>query len=361
LVYNGGISKTFWLCQEKGSLSVSITLKDIARRVNRSVTTVSRALHDYDDVNEETRQLVKRTAREMGYMPNVVAQRLQKRRTDTLGVILPTFGPRLSDPHFGEVLAGVGDQIARAGFDLLISITGPDMDELEAYRQKITGKRLDGVLVIRTLRHDKRIEFLLSESMPFVAYGRTLDDCDFPYVDVDYMVGMRALVQHLGDLGHKRIGCVVGSPEFTFVFYQLEGFRQAMINCGLSVDESLVIEADLTQRGGYGAAQTLLSQSDPPTAIIASNDLMALGVMSAAQDQGLDVGRDIAVSGFDDIPLAETSHPTLTTIGLPAHRLGELMGQMLVSLALEEPLPDRHVLVQPSLIIRQSTSLDLWL
>jgi LacI family transcriptional regulator len=347
--------------KEKGSSSVTVTLKDIARRVDRSVTTVSRALHDYTDVNEETRELVKRTAREMGYMPNVAAQRLQKRRADTLGVVLPTFGPRLSDPHFGEVLAGVGDWAARAGFDLLISIADPSVDELETYRQKISGRRVDGVLVIRTRCYDRRTELLLSQDVPFVAYGRTLKDADFPYVDVDYVAGMHALVEHLSDLGHRQIGCVVGPHDFTFVHYQIEGFRQAMADCSLLVDESLIIEADLTQRGGYGAAQTLLSQSDPPTAIITGNDLMALGAMSAAQDQGLDVGRDIAVSGFDDIPLAETSHPTLTTVRLPAHRLGELMGQMLVALIQGEPLPERHVLVKPSLIIRQSTSLDLWL
>jgi LacI family transcriptional regulator len=340
---------------------VTVTLKDIARRVNRSVTTVSRALHDYDDVNEETRELVKRTAREMGYMPNVVAQRLQKRRADTLGLILPAFGPRLSDPHFGEVLAGVGDEVARAGFDLLISIADPKLGTLEAYHQKISGRRLDGVLVVRTRCYDERVELLLSLNVPFVAYGRTLDGKDFPYVDVDHLAGMCTAVQHLGELGHQRIGCVVGSPDFSFVHFQLEGFRKAMVACALPVDEGLIIEADLTQRGGYGAAQTLLSQSDPPTAIVTSNDLMALGVMSAAQDQGLDVGRDIAVSGFDDIPLAETSHPTLTTVRQPAHRLGQLMGQMLAALARGEPLAERHVLVQPSLIIRQSTSLDLWL
>jgi DNA-binding LacI/PurR family transcriptional regulator len=130
---------------------------------------------------------------------------------------------------------------------------------------------------------------------------------------------------------------------------------------GLSLDDDLIIEADLTQRGGYGAAQTLLSQSEPPTAIVASNDLMALGVMSAAQDQGLDVGRDIAIAGFDDIPLAETSHPTLTTVRLPAHRVGQLMGNMLVALARGETPAEPQVLVTPSLIIRQSTSLDLWL
>jgi LacI family transcriptional regulator len=340
---------------------VTVTLKDIAERVNRSVTTVSRALHDYDDVNESTRELVKRTAREMGYMPNVVAQRLQKQRADTLGLILPIFGPRLSDPHFGEVLAGVGDVVAQAGFDLLISIPDPRLDMLDAYYQKVSGRRLDGVLVVRTRCRDERVEFLLGHQVPFVAYGRTLDGEEFPFVDVDHAAGMRALMHHLNDLGHQRVGCVIGSPDYSFVHYQLEGFRQAMDACGLSVDKSLIIEADLTQRGGYGAAQTLLSQSEPPTAIVSSNDLMALGVMSAAQDQGLDVGRDIAVAGFDDIPLAETSHPTLTTVRQPAHRLGQLMGHMLVALAQGESLAERHVLVQPSLIIRQSTSLDLWL
>jgi LacI family transcriptional regulator len=338
-----------------------VTLKDIARQVDRSVTTVSRALHDYDDVNEETRELVKRTAREMGYMPNVVAQRLRKQRTDTVGVVLPRFGPRLSDPHFGEVLAGIGDQVSRIGLDLLISITGPDMDDLEAYQEQINGKRVDGVLVLRTRCHDERIQFLLEQGVPFVAYGRTLDNVDFPYVDVNYVAGMQAVIEHLCDLGHQRIGCVIGPPDFTFVHYQLEGFRQTGAGCNLPFEESLVVAADLSQRGGYGAAQTLLSQNEPPTAIVASNDLMALGVMSAAQDQGLDVGRDLAVAGFDDIPLAETSHPSLTTLRHPAHRLGELMGQILVELTQGGSPHERQVLVEPSLIIRQSTSLDLWL
>ena len=340
---------------------MTITLKDVARQVNRSITTVSRALHNYEDVSQETRDLVRRAAREMGYTPNVVAQRLQKRRADTLGLILPTFGPRLSDPHFGEVLVGVGDEIARAGFDLLISITAPNQDELEAYRQKISGRRVDGVLVVRTRCHDERVKFLLDSRMPFVAYGRVLDGWDYPYVDVDHVAGMCSVIQHFNDLGHERIAFVAGSSDFTSVHYQLEGFRQAMALCALPVDENLIVEAELTQKGGYGAAQTLFSQSDPPTAIVASNDLMALGVMSAAQDQGLDVGRDIAVAGFDDIPLADTSHPTLTTVRQPAYRLGQLVGQMLVAVAGGEPLAERHVLVEPSLLIRQSTDLDLWL
>jgi DNA-binding LacI/PurR family transcriptional regulator len=340
---------------------MTVTLKDIARQVNRSVTTVSRALHNYDDVSQETRELVQRTAREMGYTPNVVAQQLQKRRTDALGIILPTFGPRLSDPLFGEVLAGVADEVANEGFDLLISIADSKLDELEAYRQKINSQRVDGILVVHTRRHDERIKLLLDRHTPFVAYGRILDDWDIPYVDTDYTAGMCSLTQHLSDLGHKRIGFISGSPDLTYVHYQLEGFRQALTANASPADDDLIVEADLSQRGGYRAAQTLLSQDDPPTAIVSSNDLMALGAISAAQDQGLDVGRDIAIAGFDDIPQAETSHPTLTTVHQPGRRLGQLMGQMLIAEVRGEPLSQRHVLASPSLIIRQSTNLDLWL
>lgn len=340
---------------------MTVTLKDIARQVNRSVTTVSRALHDYDDVSPETRELVKRTALEMGYAPNVVAQRLQKQRADTVGLILPAFGPRLSDPHFGDVLAGVAEEIASAGFDLLISMADSASDGLDAYRQKIVGRRLDSVLVIRTQRHDQRIRFLLHRDMPFVANGRVLDDWEFPYVDVDHAKGMWAVVHHVAELGHQRIAFITGSPELTFVHYQLEGFRQGMANASLPTDDSLIVEADMTQRGGYKGAQILLSHTISPTAIVASNDLMALGVMSAVQDQGLEVGRDVAVVGFDDIPMADTSHPTLTTVHQPAAHMGQVLGQMLISVAWGKTLTRPQVLVEPSLVIRQSTSLDLWL
>ena len=339
----------------------TVTLKDIAHQVNRSITTVSRALHDCEDVSPETRAVVKRTALQMGYAPNVVAQRLQKQRAETVGLVLSGHGPRLSDPVFGDLLSGVADEIGRAGLDLLISIAhGPD-DELEAYRQRISGRRVDSVLVLRTRCHDSRVAFLLERRVPFVANGRVLDECDFPYVDVDHGRGMCSLVHHLSQLGHRRIAFAAGPFELTSVHYQCEGFRQAVVECHLEGDDYLVVEAELTQRGGYDAAQALLSQSAPPTAIVTSSDLMALGVMSAVQDHGLEVGRDVAVAGFDDIPLAETSHPTLTTVKQPAYHMGKTVGQMLVAVAWGQTLPRPHVLVEPSLIIRQSTNLDLWL
>jgi len=340
---------------------VTVTLKDIARQVNRSVTTVSRALHDYADVSPETRALVRRTAEQLGYVPNVVARRLQKQRAEAVGLILPSYGPRLSDPFFGDTLSAAAEEITRAGLDLLISIAHRPEDEVEPYYQRVGERRVDSVWVVHTRCHDTRIAYLLERRVPFVASGRVLEDWVFPCVDVDYAQGMHSLVSHLVQLGHRRIAFASDSAELTSVHYQREGFRRAIEEFGLGFDKDLIVENSPTQRGGYDAAQTLLSHRDPPTAIVASNDLMALGVMSAIQDQGLEVGSDVAVAGFGDIPLAETSHPTLTTVRLPAQQMGRLAGQMLVMSALRQEIPNPYILLQPALIIRQSTDLDLWL
>ncbi|MGC8878684.1 MAG: LacI family DNA-binding transcriptional regulator [Anaerolineae bacterium] len=340
---------------------MTVTLKDIARQVNRSVTTVSRALHDYADVSPETRALVRRTAEQLGYVPNVVARRLQKQRADAIGLILPSYGPRLSDPLFGDILSAAADEITRAGLDLLVSIAHRPEDEVEPYCQRVGERRVDSVWVVHTRCHDLRIAYLLERRVPFVASGRVLEDWSFPCVDVDYARGMQSLVSHLVQLGHRRIAFASESAKLTFVHFQREGFRRAVQEYGLEIDEDLIVENSPTQRGGYDAAQTFLSRRDAPTAIIAGNDLMALGVMSAIQDQGLEVGSDVAVAGFGDIPLAETSHPTLTTVRLPAQQMGRLVGQMLVMSAWGQEIPNPYVLLQPALIIRQSTDLGLWL
>ena len=340
---------------------MDVTLRDIAKKVNRSVTTVSRALHGYDDVSPETTTLILQTAEDMGYFPNTAAQRLQKRRADTVGLILSPTEPSLSDPTFGDILASIADEIAKSDFDLLISVAKSVPNILESYRRKVSGGSIDTVLVVRTKCHDVRVQYLLDHDIPFVASGRVADLNEFPFVDIDYARGMRELIRHLADLGHKRVGFVSGSPDYMFVSLQRQGFKEACERAGISASTDLTMLSDLTQKGGYRGAQHLLSSNKPPTAIVASNDLMALGAMSAVQDHGLEVGRDVAVAGFDGIPMTETSHPTLTTVQQPTQHVGRLLGRMLVASAEGRSMAEPHVVVEPSLVIRQSTNIDLWL
>lgn len=334
---------------------MAVTLKDIAKAVGKSVSTVSSALNDYADVSQETKELVRRVAREMGYTPNIAAQQLRKRRADTLGLILPTFAPRFSDPFFSELLAGIGNQAAAYGFDLLVSVQAPGPDEEEAYRRMVSGRRVDGLLVVRTRRNDPRIAFLVERDFPFVAFGRTEQGFDFPYVDEDGVLGIRLATQHLIERGHRRIAFIAPPCELMFAVHRMAGFRRTLEESGLALDESLIVAGDLTQRNGHELAGDLLERPDRPTAIVACNDLMALGAMAAAQERGLVVGQDIAITGFDDILPAQYSHPPLTTIHQPIYQIGGMICEMLIQCIRGEELVERHVLLEPSLIVRRSS------
>jgi LacI family transcriptional regulator len=312
-------------------------------------------LNDFDDVSAETKELIRRTAAEMGYVPNSLAQRFQKRKTDTIGLILPTFGPRFSDPFFSELLAGIGNVAANRGYDLLVSTRAPGDEELQTYRQMVQGHRVDGLVVVRTRRQDERIEYLRSVEFPFVAFGRAEGELDFPYVDEDGLTGMKLVADHLVDLGHQRIACIASPPDLMFSQYRLDGLRSRMQECNVPLDSDLIRVGDLTQRSGYEQATELLALPSPPTAIVAFNDLMAFGAMSAAQNRGLIVGLDVSIAGFDNIPMAAHSHPPLTTVDQPIYQIGSMVCEMLVKCVKNVVLQQTQVLLQPELIVRESS------
>jgi LacI family transcriptional regulator len=336
---------------------MSVGLKEIARRVGRSVTTVSRALAGYDDVSEATREEVRRVALELGYEPNIIARQLQKQRTDTIALILPTYGPRFSDPFFSEFLAGVGNEAARQGFDLLVSTRSPGEEEEHAYLKNIRSRRVDGFILVRTRRRDPRISLLRKHNYPFVVFGRVEGANDFPLVDEDSELGIKLVVEHLIERGHSRLAFIAASSDFMFAHYRLSGFINTLQAHGLPVDATLIREGDLTQRAGREVGGWLLDLPHPPTAIVACNDLMALGAISAAQERGLVVGQEIGITGFDDTPWAEHAHPSLTTIHQPIYRIGAMVCEMLVQTIKGETLAEPQILLQPSLVVRQSSGI----
>lgn len=338
---------------------MAATLKDIARHVGVSITTASRALAGYDDVAEETRQKVRDAADKLGYYPNLTARRLQKRRSDTLGFIMPTHNPRFADPFFSEFIAGIGNEAARHEYDLLVSTHGPDSpDELAAYERATHGGWVDGLIVVRTRENDRRIQLLCERNFPFVAFGRTDDDLDFPYVDEDSTAGMRLLVRHLIGLGHERIGYISPPAGLMFGAYRRRGYFEMMAENALSIDERWVVEGDMTQRGGADAAGQLLDLDQTLTAIICGNDLMAIGAINRLQHLGLTVGRDIAVAGFDDIPLAAYTSPSLTTVRQPIYEIGQQTCSMLIDIINGRVPQNAHVMLTPELIVRASSGTE---
>jgi LacI family transcriptional regulator len=333
----------------------SSTLKSLSKATGFSVTTVSRALGGFDDVNQETRRVILEEAQRQGYEPNLQARLLQGQRSQTVGLIMPTYGPRFSDPFFSEFVGGIGNEAASAGFDLLLSTHAPTPDEIESYRRMISSRRVDGFILSRVRMNDARIEFLLREKMPFVVFGRTQSSQEYVFIDVDGEAGQRELTKHLLDVGHERIAYITPPQNLTFTQLRVRGFHQAMSARALGVPPQYLIEGDLTEAGGYRAAEALLTLAEPPSAIMTGNDLMAFGVMSLIQSRGLRVGVDIAVGGFDDIPAAEHVHPGLTTIHQPIYQIGQQVTRLLLDMIAGNPPEQSGTLLLPRLIVRGST------
>ncbi len=332
-----------------------VTLKTLADETGYSITTVSRALAGYNDVSASTRDLIVATATRMDYQPNLLARQLQSQRTHTVGLILPAYGPAFADSFFGEFLTGVGTAAASASYDLLLAAQVAELEELTAYQRLVGSSRVDGVIVIRTRRKDARLIFLHEARIPFVAYGRSEADFDFSYVDVDGELGLRQLTQHFINLSHRRIGYISAPADLMFAEHRLRGYQKALTANGLSFDHTLIAEGDLTENGGLAGGAYLLQQTPRPTALIAANDLMAIGAMTAVRQAGLCVGQDVAVGGYDNTPLAAHTNPPLTSVSQPVHQIGQQICRLLID-QLHDPHPElAHHLLEPQLIIRASS------
>ncbi len=336
---------------------MQITLKDVARLSGCSVTTVSRALAGYDDVNEHTRQRILAAARQLGYQPNLVARGLRSQTTQTLGLIIPANDRSFSGDFFSQLMLGSSDEAALHHYDLLISVQKSDEAELAAYHRIVGGNRVDGVILARTRQADPRIAYLTSKNLPFVVSGRSApgERTDFPYIDVDSQHGIGLATTHLLELGHRHIGLLLPPEGMAFTDYRLAGYRNTLQGADIPFRPEYVVFGDLMRSGGYEGANFLLDQHPELTALVACNDLMAIGAISALQKRGLQVGSDISVTGFDDIPAAEHTHPALTTIHQPIYEIGQRLAHMLISLIEGVQWVETQIMLSPTLVIRSSS------
>ena len=335
---------------------MTITIHEVARKLNLSITTVSRALDGYDDVAESTRLRVLETARQMGYSPNQAARQLRRRRSDILGYILPTDKPRFSDPFYAEFISGLGDEAAAQGYDLMVSTAPPDTErEQLTYERWTRGRKVAGLALNRLRINDWRVQYLTQAGFPFVTLERSLDPGEYGSVEVNGQRWLRALVDHLVSLGYQRIAYIGASANLKIQADRFSGYQEGLKAHGLTFDPILVAAGDLTAESGYQAAALLLALPNPPTAITCVNDLTAIGVLHAARQSGRQVGKDLAVTGFDGIAGAEHTQPPLTTVNQPVYHIARRMAQMLAALIAHEALPELHAQIEPILQIREST------
>jgi LacI family transcriptional regulator len=335
---------------------MSVTIRDVAQKLNLSITTISRALDGYEDVSEDTRRLVIQTAQEMGYAPNQAARQLRRKRADSIGYILPADRPRFSDPFFAEFVAGLGDEASMHDLDLLVSSAPPDsLFEQRAYERWIHSHKVDGIILNRMRLYDWRVQYLARIDFPFATFERSLDAVAYPSVEVDGKRWFRTLIEHLAQRGYRRIAYIGTTSNLKIQFDRFSGYQEGIKQIGLDVDPELVVEGNLTTESGYHAALQMLRLENPPTAIACIDDLTAIGVLHAAREMGRTVGRDLAVVGYDGIEGFMHTQPPLTTVNQPVYQIARQLIRMLVKRIAGEPLSTERIYVAPVLEINQSS------
>jgi len=336
-----------------------MNLKDLSQKLGLSPTTVSRALNGYPEVNETTREKVVAAASRYNYKPNTRAIRLATGRAMAVGHVIPVeTRHEIVNPIFADFIAGAGETYSKAGYDLILSIV-PDGDEARVYREMKSRGNVDGVIVHSPKHDDFRIRLLHEIGMPFVVHGRaTQADLPYSWVDVNNRRAFRRATDFLLDLGHRRIGLVNGLEFMDFAIRRRNGYTESLADRGIATDPALMQSIEMTEGLGYQAVQRMLGLPNPPTALLLSSMIIALGARRAIDERGLRVGRDISIIIHDD-DLSYMKNggdvPIFTATRSSVREAGRLAAAMLLeTIAGNTPAPSSRLL-EAELIIGQST------
>ncbi|MBC3931013.1 LacI family DNA-binding transcriptional regulator [Undibacterium curvum] len=328
------------------------TMKQVAEKARVSTTTVSHVINNTRVVSEDARERVLSVIQELRYIPSAVARSLKNDRTHTLGMMIPNN----SNPYFAEVIQGIEDASFKLGYNIILCNSYDDPKKQAAYIRVLMEKRIDGLILVSSGSDEDLSQLLADEGIPKVLVDREVTGVAADFIEADHVQGGYEATRYLLSLGHHKIACVAGPDTLLPSGGRVTGYMQALKEAGIAFRPDYLIHADFTSQGGYNAFQQLLALSDRPTAIFASNDLMAIGGICAANAAGVSIPKDLSVIGYDDIALASFSNPPLTTIAQPKHAIGQLTAQTLVKRIAEPDAPLRREMLKSALIIRQSTA-----
>jgi LacI family transcriptional regulator len=327
------------------------TIREVADRAGVSIATVSHVLNDTRFVSDDLRSRVQQAMRDLGYQPNRLARSLRSGKSHTVGLVLPDS----SNPYFAEVARSVQSTAFELGYSVLLCNTDGELDKEALYGALLIEKQVDGVILIAAGASGQHMRDLQQRGIPLAVVDRASPDAFVDSVQIDNRAGGRLAAQHLVDLGHRRIACIGGPPEVYPSYDRVYGYLDARRAADLPDDADTVINANFRPDGGYAATRHLLSLPEPPTAIFACNDLMAMGAIGAIVECGLRCPQDVSVVGFDDMHLARYTNPPLTTVAQPKVEMGRQAMLLLLERMNAPVLPIRSLLLEAMLVVRSST------
>jgi len=326
------------------------TQEDVARRAGVSTTTVSHVINETRFVSRELRQRVYEAMEALDYQPNAIARSLRRRESEQIGVIVPD----IAYPFLAEVARGIEDTAFRLGYNVIFCSSHQDSVKELACLDLARTRQVDGIIVLGAGSDPEHVAELIERGTPVVSCNQQFRDFPVDTVVADNERAGFQATRHLLSLGHHRIACMAGPQEVAISATRLEGYRLALGDMGIPVPEGMVTHADFGNRGGFDAMNRLLDLSEPPSAVFACNDLMAMGALCAASKRRLRVPQDVAIIGCDDIALAAFTNPSLTTVALPKHELGTLAVELLVQRIKDGDRPVEEHILPVRMVMRDS-------
>jgi len=332
------------------------TIFDVAKRAGVSIGTVSRVLNNRDRVSQETRERVLQAIRELDYHPNSLAQRLASQQTDTIGLVMPS----VNDPFFYEIVRGVEEVVTAAGFGLMI-VCQPRQTSESHYGRMFQQRTVDAMILVAIDVYPDEIRTFINNGV-LVAFIQQHPRKNVPAVTADNYGGMVELTEHLIGHGYRRFAYITGTDHTPDNRERLSAIRNTLSAHGLSLPPEAIAEGNYLRGSGYPAMLRLLDLPERPEVVIAGNDQMAADAILAAQERGLTIPDDLAVVGFDDVPLASYIQPTLTTVHQPVHEMGVHAARLVLDLlrahAEGKDMVAPRVILPTKLVIRRSCGCD---
>jgi LacI family transcriptional regulator len=333
-----------------------VTSLDVAKAAGVSRTTVSMVLNNVKgaQISDETRQLVIKTAGQLGYVPNAAAQALVSNRSQTVGLVMARQSHHIiADAFLNLILDGMLKSVHKHGMRLLIEIVEPKHQQ-ETYMHLARAKHIDGLVLAGVRQDDEGIDTLIREGIPVVLIG-SLPEANICMVDVDNRAAAYKATAHLIHLGHTKIACITNAAlEFSAPAERLAGYRDALAAAGLTFDERLVRCGDYDMQSGYQQMNDLLEAAIPFSAAFVASDVVAHGAISALQGRDFRIPGNVAIVGFDDVPFARYMEPPLTTINVPAQQMGELACETLIGCISSGDLSPQRLVLPTELVVRAS-------
>ncbi|MHB8072681.1 LacI family DNA-binding transcriptional regulator [Desulfosporosinus fructosivorans] len=333
---------------------MGLTIKDIAKLANVSWTTVSRVLNNKPDVKSETRKLILDLIEQNNFQPNAFARGISSKKSNCVGLIIPSeVDYILNNSYYAQVIRGISTEFTKKGYFLMFLYTNDTDYLVSVFNQK----RVDGFIMIRVGINDRNIVAELSTiEAPFVSTTKIIGEENLVFVDIDHYGAASMAVEHLVELGHRRIGMIAALNSLTNSKERIKAFHDTLNKHNIPIKEDMVEYADTSMKGGYIAMKKMLEKKVEITAVFAAGDVMAIGAMKAIKEEGKKIPEDISIIGFDDIQEAEFTDPPLTTIKQPSFLKGKKAASLLIRKLENKVHKIKSVQMNVELIIRNSTA-----